>query len=102
MNRRGSLPGQRVRAADEWRIQHPGRGAWRILEWNIFVTKLLGPEDLKEAGVPSYPCIVIKTRKQEKAGNVPGKQQSGEKRVGERGIDCGIKKRKHADIKGKK
>lgn len=31
-----------------------------------FVTKLLGPEDLKEAGVPSYPCIVIKTRKQEK------------------------------------
>ena len=25
-----------------------------------------GPEDLKEAGVPSYPCIVIKTRKQEK------------------------------------
>ena len=37
-----------------------------------------------------------------KAGNVPGKQQSGEKRVGERGIDCGIKKRKHADIKGKK
>ena len=32
----------------------------------FFVTKLLGPEDLKEAGVPSYPCIVIKTRKQEK------------------------------------
>ena len=32
----------------------------------FFVTKLLGPEDLKEVGVPSYPCIVIKTRKQEK------------------------------------
>ena len=32
----------------------------------FFVTKLLGPEDLKEAEVPSYPCIVIKTRKQEK------------------------------------
>ena len=32
----------------------------------FFVTKLLGPKDLKEAGVPSYPCIVIKTRKQEK------------------------------------
>ena len=43
-----------------------GRGTWRILEWDIFVTKLLGPKDLKEAGVPSYPCIVIKTRKQEK------------------------------------
>ena len=26
----------------------------------FFVTRLLGPEDLKEAGVPSYPCIVIK------------------------------------------
>ena len=64
----------------------------------FFVTKLLGPKDLKEAGVPSYPCIVITG----KAGNVPGKQQSGEQRVGERGIDCGIKKRKHADIKGKK
>ena len=33
------LPGQRVRAADEWRIQHPGRGAWRILEWDIFCYK---------------------------------------------------------------
>lgn len=68
----------------------------------FFVTKLLGPEDLKEAGVPSYPCIVIKTRKQEKPVTFREKQQSGEKRVGERGIDCGIKKRKHADIKGKK
>ena len=68
----------------------------------FFVTKLLGPEDLKEAGVPSYPCIVDKNPETGKAGNVPGKQQSGEKRVGERGIDCGIKKRKHADIKGKK
>ena len=38
-----------------------------------------------------------------KAGNVPGKQQSGEKRVGEKGNRTGgIKKRKHADIKGKK
>ena len=25
--------------ADEWRIQHPGRGAWRILEWDIFCYK---------------------------------------------------------------
>ena len=24
------------------------------------------PEDLKEAGVPSYPCIVIKTSRQKK------------------------------------
>ena len=30
----------------------------------FFVTRLLGPEDLKEAGVPSYPCIVIKTSSQ--------------------------------------
>ena len=30
----------------------------------FFVTRLLGPEDLKEAGVPSYPCIVIKTSRQ--------------------------------------
>ena len=29
----------------------------------FFVTKLLGPKDLSEAGVPSYPCIVIKTAK---------------------------------------
>ena len=26
----------------------------------------LHPEDLKEAGVPSYPCIVIKTSRQKK------------------------------------
>ena len=32
----------------------------------FFVTRLLGPEDLKEAGVPSYPCIVIKTSWQKK------------------------------------
>ena len=32
----------------------------------FFITRLLGPEDLTEAGVPSYPCIVIKTGKQEK------------------------------------
>ena len=32
----------------------------------FFVTRLLGPEDLKEAGVPSYPCIVIKTSRQTK------------------------------------
>ena len=32
----------------------------------FFVTRLLGPEDLKEAGVPSYPCIVIKTSRQKK------------------------------------
>ena len=32
----------------------------------FFVTRLLGPEDLKEAGVPSYPCIVIKTKKKKK------------------------------------
>ena len=28
----------------------------------FFVTKLIGPGDLKEAGVPSYPYIVIKTK----------------------------------------
>ena len=27
----------------------------------FFVTRLIGPKDLNEAGVPSYPCIVIKT-----------------------------------------
>lgn len=32
----------------------------------FFVTKLLGPEDLTEAGVPSYPCIVVKTQQQKK------------------------------------
>ena len=32
----------------------------------FFVTRLLGPKDLKEAGVPSYPCIVVKTSRQEK------------------------------------
>lgn len=32
----------------------------------FFVTRLLGPKDLSEAGVPSYPCIVIKTAKQGK------------------------------------
>lgn len=32
----------------------------------FFVTRLLGPEDLKEAGVPSYSCIVIKTSRQKK------------------------------------
>lgn len=32
----------------------------------FFVTRLLGPEDLKEAGVPSYPRIVIKTSRQKK------------------------------------
>ena len=32
----------------------------------FFVTRLLGPEDLKEAGVPSHPCIVIKTSRQKK------------------------------------
>lgn len=26
----------------------------------FFVTRLIGPKDLNEAGVPSYPCIVIK------------------------------------------
>ena len=34
----------------------------------FFVTRLLGPEDLKEAGVPSYPCIVIKTSRQKTPG----------------------------------
>lgn len=32
----------------------------------FFVTRLIGPKDLKEAGVPSYPCIVIKTEPQKK------------------------------------
>ena len=28
----------------------------------FFATKLIGPGDLKEAGVPSYPCVVIRTK----------------------------------------
>ena len=32
----------------------------------FFVTRLIGPKDLNEAGVPSYPCIVIKTEPQTK------------------------------------
>lgn len=32
----------------------------------FFVTRLIGPENLDEAGVPSYPCIVIKTEIQNK------------------------------------
>ena len=32
----------------------------------FFVTRLIGPKDLTEAGVPSYPCIVIKTESQKK------------------------------------
>ena len=32
----------------------------------FFVTRLIGPQDLNEAGVPSYPCIVIKTEPQKK------------------------------------
>lgn len=32
----------------------------------FFITRLLGPKDLSEAGVPSYPSIVIKTRRQKK------------------------------------
>lgn len=32
----------------------------------FFVTRLIGPKDLNEAGVPSYPCIVIKTETQKK------------------------------------
>lgn len=32
----------------------------------FFVTRLIGPKDLNEAGVPSYPCIVIKTELQKK------------------------------------
>lgn len=32
----------------------------------FFVTRLIGPKDLNEAGVPSYPCIVIKTEPQKK------------------------------------
>ena len=32
----------------------------------FFVTRLIGPKDLNEAGVPSYPCIVIKTYPQKK------------------------------------
>lgn len=32
----------------------------------FFVTRLIGPKDLNEAGVPSYPCIVIKTKPQKK------------------------------------
>ena len=32
----------------------------------FFVTRLIGPKDINEAGVPSYPCIVIKTEPQKK------------------------------------
>ena len=32
----------------------------------FFVTRLIGPKDLNEVGVPSYPCIVIKTEPQKK------------------------------------
>ena len=32
----------------------------------FFVTRLIGPKDLNEAGVASYPCIVIKTEPQKK------------------------------------
>ena len=32
----------------------------------FFVTRLIGPKDLNEAGVPSYPFIVIKTEPQKK------------------------------------
>ena len=32
----------------------------------FFVTRLIGPKDLLEAGVPSYPSIVIKTEPQKK------------------------------------
>lgn len=32
----------------------------------FFVTRLIGPKDLNEAGVPSYPCIVITTEPQKK------------------------------------
>ena len=32
----------------------------------FFVKRLIGPKDLNEAGVPSYPCIVIKTEPQKK------------------------------------
>ncbi len=32
----------------------------------FFVTRLIGPKNLNEAGVPSYPCIVIKTEPQKK------------------------------------
>lgn len=32
----------------------------------FFVTRLIGPKDFNEAGVPSYPCIVIKTEPQKK------------------------------------
>lgn len=32
----------------------------------FFVTRLIGPKDLNEAGVPSCPCIVIKTEPQKK------------------------------------
>lgn len=32
----------------------------------FFVTKLIGPEDLSESGIPSYPCIVIRLRNPEK------------------------------------
>ena len=50
----------------------------------FFVTRLIGPGDLSEAGVPSYPCIVIKTKQQNKpvtfreGKNASDKSEKGE------------------------
>lgn len=49
----------------------------------FFVTRLIGPKDLNEAGVPSYPCIVIKTEPQKKPvvfreGKVDSGSEKGE------------------------
>ena len=47
----------------------------------FFVTRLIGPKDLNEAGVPSYPCIVIKTEPQKKPVVFrEGKADSGSKK----------------------
>lgn len=49
----------------------------------FFVTRLIGPKDLNEAGVPSYPCIVIKTEPQKKPvvfreGEAESRSEKGE------------------------
>ena len=49
----------------------------------FFVTRLIGPKDLNEAGVPSYPCIVIKTEPQKKPVVFrEGKADSGSEKGG--------------------
>ena len=50
----------------------------------FFVTRLIGPKDLNEAGVPSYPCIVIKTEPQKKPVVFREGRQTADLRKGNR------------------